>query len=532
MCLVPEPKISHCEHIGCINPTPLLKNGKTYARFCCRSCRSSYNSSIGSTKRKQTCLDRYGVISNLASNDSKKKIQETNLKKYGAPHAMQHQSVKDKLANTKKDRYGDAKYNNRTQSKATWTNRDKDFKKSKKLKTQTTNLEKYGVLHQFQSEGIKDKIAKTNLSRYGSAIASQNMDIINKIKTTQRERFGSHFNQRHISSQTLNKLSDVSWLMNNRNISLTELAEDLGVTYHTVGYAYKKYNVDRPILFQSMPENQLAEYITNLGFDVIRNTRKEIGHEIDIYIPKLKVGIELNGLFWHSEIAGNKTRWYHLDKFQKCRNNGIKLIQIWDLEWLQKTEIVKSRINSMLGLNHKIGARECNIVSLNSAQTKYFFNTTHIQGAGIQTHSIGLEYDGILHYAMSFSRPRYDKHCQWEIIRSASISNSTVVGGASRIFAEFCKTYIPQSVITYSDNRWGSGESYNSLGFSKIRETSPNFWFTHDYRSLHSRIKFQKYRLLNILEIFDENLSAWENMQLNGWDRVWDCGNTVWHWKN
>ena len=29
------------------------------------------------------------------------------------------------------------------------------------------------------------------------------------------------------------------------------------------------------------------------------------------------------------------------------------------------------------------------------------------------------------------------------------------------------------------------------------------------------------------VEIFDESLSEWENMKLNGYDRIWDCGNYV-----
>ncbi len=42
-----------------------------------------------------------------------------------------------------------------------------------------------------------------------------------------------------------------------------------------------------------------------------------------------------------------------------------------------------------------------------------------------------------------------------------------------------------------------------------------------------SRLQFQKHKLKNILENFDPNLTEWENMQLNGFDRIWDCGNLV-----
>jgi hypothetical protein len=33
------------------------------------------------------------------------------------------------------------------------------------------------------------------------------------------------------------------------------------------------------------------------------------------------------------------------------------------------------------------------------------------------------------------------------------------------------------------------------------------------------------------LEKFDINLSEWQNMQINGYDRIWDCGHMKFEWK-
>ena len=30
---------------------------------------------------------------------------------------------------------------------------------------------------------------------------------------------------------------------------------------------------------------------------------------------------------------------------------------------------------------------------------------------------------------------------------------------------------------------------------------------------------------METLDQFDSNLTEWENMQLNNYDRIWDCGN-------
>ena len=68
--------------------------------------------------------------------------------------------------------------------------------------------------------------------------------------------------------------------------------------------------------------------------EIIRHDRKILdGREIDIYIPSKKVGIEYNGLKWHSE-EFNKDFSYHLSKTEKAYKNGVKLIQIFEDEYL------------------------------------------------------------------------------------------------------------------------------------------------------------------------------------------------------
>ena len=57
-----------------------------------------------------------------------------------------------------------------------------------------------------------------------------------------------------------------------------------------------------------------------------RNNRSILnGKEIDIYVASLKLGIEYNGVRWHSEQFG-KDKNYHIDKLNKCNEQGINLI--------------------------------------------------------------------------------------------------------------------------------------------------------------------------------------------------------------
>ena len=43
-------------------------------------------------------------------------------------------------------------------------------------------------------------------------------------------------------------------------------------------------------------------------------------------------------------------------------------------------------------------------------------------------------------------------------------------------------------------------------------------------KNLYNRMNFQKHKLKKLLSTYDPLLSEWENMKLNGYDRIWDCG--------
>lgn len=60
-------------------------------------------------KRKQTCLEKYGVEYSLQSDLVKNKIKETCLKKYGVDHPWKSDKVKQEIKETIENRYGDNK---------------------------------------------------------------------------------------------------------------------------------------------------------------------------------------------------------------------------------------------------------------------------------------------------------------------------------------------------------------------------------------------------------------------------------------
>lgn len=98
----------------------------------------------------------------------------------------------------------------------------------------------------------------------------------------------------------------------------------------------------------SSPENELADFIGNLGYDVVRNTRKVIAPlELDIVIPEMRIAFEFNGIFWHSEQAGKAVE-YHQNKTLKTGQAGYRLFHVYESDWDLNKEFISRKIKDLL----------------------------------------------------------------------------------------------------------------------------------------------------------------------------------------
>lgn len=99
----------------------------------------------------------------------------------------------------------------------------------------------------------------------------------------------------------------------------------------------------------------MREFVENvLGYKTEKYKIKCNGRfrEIDIYIPSLKIGIEYNGSAFHctknSKFNHNKSKYYHQEKFLLAKENGIRLITIFDKDYLENKESVLERIKYII----------------------------------------------------------------------------------------------------------------------------------------------------------------------------------------
>lgn len=276
-------------------------------------------------------------------------------------------------------------------------------------------------------------------------------------------------------------------------------------------------------------EQEIYEYLLGLGVDFRRNSRCELPskRELDLFLESQKLAIEVNGIYWHSELVlvnNGHSKLKDYLKYQECEKQGIRLITIYDVEWIEKRKIVQSRLAGFLGVNQRIHARKCELKEIDSKTANNFLRENHLQGSGRSNVRVGLYHDQILVSVMTFSKENLSRKTQdWEINRFAHALGLNVLGAASKMFQYFVTKYAASRVISYSDNRWGSGQVYEKLGMKKSHQTPPNYWYfkPNDTR-LHHRFSLRKTHLDHAL------LTEWQNRQTQGFNRIWDLGNTKW----
>ena len=274
------------------------------------------------------------------------------------------------------------------------------------------------------------------------------------------------------------KTLNVYELFNKYNISYT-MYRSL-ISEFNLGFKPGVFTYDDASL--SKYEDDLYLYLCTLidKDDIIRHDRNVLnGQELDFYIPAKNIGIEFNGNFWHSDLKKEKS--YHFNKSKLADEKGIRLIHIWEYEWLDinQQQKIKQLLNIALGtVKTRIYARNCTIRQISNKEAKPFNDKTHLQGHRDAQVTYGLFYKDKLVQLMSFSQTKYNKNLsgkdEWEIIRGCPGSNNIVIGGVSKLLKHFILDYQPKLIFSYCDFNKFNGKSYETAGMTFNGYTGPD----------------------------------------------------------
>lgn len=280
-------------------------------------------------------------------------------------------------------------------------------------------------------------------------------------------------------------------------------------------------------------EIEFQEFIKqNYNKNIILNDSKILsGLELDIYLPELNLAFEFNGSYYHSDLYKNKN--YHLKKTKECNKQNIKLIHIWDIDWIKKRKIIESLIiNQLKQTKEKIYARKCEIKIINRETSTLFLENNHLQGNCISKINLGLYNGDKLMSVMTFGKLRKNlgnnhKENHYELLRFCTKLNTNIVGGASKLFSYFIKNYKPLYILSFANRDWSDGNLYNKLNMTQQTPTSPGYhWYKSKIR--YNRFLFRKDILIK--QGADPNKTEYEIMIERGYYRTWNTGNLKFEW--
>lgn len=325
----------------------------------------------------------------------------------------------------------------------------------------------------------------------------------------------------------------------------TARALDILHPYNRDGKASERCPKCNKTLGYSNGEKEVYKYLKeDLGIkNIIENDKKILkGQELDIYMPDLKLAIEFDGLYWHSEKFVDKK--YHLNKTNLCKKNGIQLIHIMEDEWINKKDLVKEKLKYMThNSSNSIYARNCYVDYVSSSDKNDFLEENHIQGKDSSKIKLGLWYPkpegDLLVAVMTFCKPRLSlgqknnkTKFDYELSRYATQNGYNVVGGFSKLFKYFERNYEWNNIITYADLRWSVGNLYLKNGFKLDHYSEPSYsYFNKNSIKRYNRFKFRKQELKKLFpKIYSDSKTEFQIMNEAGYLKIYDCGNMVFYY--
>lgn len=454
----------YCSNCGCLASEDSWVTGEKRENFLCKKCRKDR----GVERRKQFYREHYGV-----------------------EHALQVPEIKRKQEQTTTERYG---------STNIWSSEEG------KRKIRETNFERYGVECFLQSEKVSKMRVERDLSEDNPSYRELSDQTVKILRD--RDLFISTLESIPFRERSIDRINEVL------QVSSTSCIRKYIAQYdvrHLVNYSKSNF------------ENEVKEYIMSLGVKTV-NDRWVLGDklEIDIYCPDHRVGFEVNGGFYHSEM-----RLYHKNKSDRAREKGVFIYHIFDYQWYSdKQKIIKSQIRNLLKLNSlRVFARDCEVRLVSGKDAREFLTNNHLQGYRNSKYRIGLYHKDMLVQLMTFGKDKIiSKSENLQLLRSCSLLDTTVVGGTSKLFSYFVKNYCNNGdvILSYCNASTGTGKTYEKLGFMFESLSKPNYiWFCSYNLVTKTRYQCQRHMLEGIQE--DETES--EYMRDRGYVKIYDSGN-------
>ena len=321
--------------------------------------------------------------------------------------------------------------------------------------------------------------------------------------------------------------------------SIHGLADSMGISYYTVVNALKKYE-----LYPFIKTEKMSSFVSRLVGDLdllsipyelnnrsILKTNKGTFLEMDVYLPDVAIGIEVNPVSTHScdiEPFGISDKMYHQKKSLLAEQYGVSLIHMYDFDFVNEDQYHKILmfIKYCYCSKCRIGARNCVIKDIRIEDVNAFLRQYHFQGVGPATSwHYGLFYNDVLVSVLCIGKSRFTSD-DYEIVRYCVHPEYAVIGGFNRLFSNFIGNLDHGcTIVSYMDlnKRFSVENIYEKSGFVLDKITQPDYVWVDKYgTNILRRYQTTKARLF--AEGYSRDKTEVEIMRSRGFYRVFGAG--------
>jgi DNA-directed RNA polymerase subunit N (RpoN/RPB10) len=222
--------------------------------------------------------------------------------------------------------------------------------------------------------------------------------------------------------------------------------------------------------------------------------------------------------------------------FRTLHAQGIRLFTIRDNEWLNDKDRWKRIIRNQLVTVETLRASKLELRKIGVERAFDFYAKNHAQGGIRAGSTLALVHEGKIYAAMTFDRIRSHRgkasnSKELELTRFCVRNGFQIHGSASRLFKNLLKVHKPDTVVSYSHNRWFNGKVYPALGFKLDGQVAPDYqtlWSgQHGVKGLRSKQFSRKSRLQALGEKLKGRTEA-KILDDLGVHRIYDYGKQRW----
>ena len=289
-----------------------------------------------------------------------------------------------------------------------------------------------------------------------------------------------------------------------------------------------KHNIKYTPKNISTEEQKVKDILDKYNIEYTQSDNKIIGDKrhVDFYIESANLAIEVNGLYWHSE-KRRPDKDYHQSKYDILNEKGIKLIQFWDYEINNKLDAVEDVIKRELRIidvyNNQL---DRSIIS--SKEALEFINTNSLHNIKInnihKAYALKSGYD-ILSLATVFK-----VNSSQLIINSISNKIGFNVDNDFDTLVSFIISDNPDYEIITHTNCFRD-PIYSLTNFDLAYVSDIKYWYTDNFVDVINGNNIEKSDIKNKLPLYEESLSVHQNMNNNGYYRVYGCKTKTWVYK-